>query len=59
MRKIVYETGEGVEESENLIAYDETTDYWILAPEGEDTDLRRRVPSRRVYFVESDESNVW
>lgn len=59
MRKIVYETDEGVEESENLIAYDETTDYWILAPEGEDTDLRRRVPGRRVYFVESDESNVW
>lgn len=57
MNVIVYETDDGVEESENLIAYDETADYWVIAPNGPDADLRRRVPGHRVYFVESDDES--
>ena len=57
MITIVYETNEGSEESENVVAYDERTDYWVIAPDGEDADLRRRIPGTRVYFVESDDSS--
>lgn len=55
MIKLVYEGSEGTEESENVVAYDETTNYWVIAPDGEDADLRRRIPGERVYFVETDE----
>jgi hypothetical protein len=55
MIRIVYETGEEWTESKHVVAYDETTDYWVLAPEGEESDLRRRIPGHRVYFVESDD----
>ena len=55
MIAIVYETSEGVEESENVLAYDETTDYWVIAPQGEGSDMRRRIPGHRVYSVETDE----
>lgn len=55
MIAIVYETSEGVEESENVVAYDERSDYWVVAPNGTNADLRRRIPGSRVYFVETDE----
>lgn len=57
MNVIVYETTDGVEESENVVAYDERTDYWVIAPNGEDADLRRRVPGHRVYYVQSDDQS--
>ncbi|MUV58322.1 hypothetical protein SAMN04487947_0512 [Halogeometricum rufum] len=57
MHKIVYETDTGTEESENVVAYDERGDYWVVAPDGEDADLRRRIPGSRVYFVESDDES--
>lgn len=62
MIRIVYETSDGHEESENVVAYDESTDYWVVAPDGEDADLQRRIPGNRVYHVESDESShvgIW
>lgn len=62
MIRIGYETHDDYAESKHVIGYDETTDYWILAPEGEDADLRRRIPGHRVYFVESDDEaqiNIW
>ena len=55
MIKLVYESTDGTAESENVVAYDETTDYWVIAPDGEDADLRRRIPGDRIYFVESDD----
>lgn len=55
MIAIVYETSEGVAESEDVVSYDETSDHWIIAPNGKDADLRRRIPGNRVYFVETDE----
>lgn len=55
MITIVYETSEGVEESEHVVGYDEVTDYWIIAPDGMGADVRRRIPDTRVYFVETDE----
>lgn len=62
MIRIVYEGRDEVESSAHVVAYDETTDHWVIAPEGTDGDLRRRIPRERVYFVESDESDrvgVW
>ena len=57
MIRIVYEGREDVESSNHVVAYDETTDHWVIAPEGRDADLRRRIPRERVYFVESDEAD--
>lgn len=62
MIRIVYETGDEWAESKHVVGYDETTDYWLLAPDGEKSDLRRRIPGHRVYFVESDDEahvNTW